>query len=211
MKRALVLVLSLAPSLLFATACDNVRVKNSNLAPAANLGVRFEPHSAVSVGARVTPEAVRFYPGDVDTLRRFQPSYVGELVVDVHKQWGWEKTPQVDELVARTAVASAENGATHFILVEAGVDVHERLLTPDTTESTSEKSADADGGAHAKKLEATRPAEGAAKTTPRGRFLAYRIEPARWSELPLPLQPKPLPGGTDVTPAPAAGDGGVSL
>lgn len=211
MKHALVIVTTLLSTSTLVTACDNVRVKNSNLAPTANLGVRFEPHSAVSAGSRVTPEAVRFYAGDVETLRRLQPTYVGELVVDVRKQWGWEKTPEVEELAARTAIASAEHGATHYILVEQGVDVHERLLTPETTEITSEKSVDADGRVHEKKVATTRPAEVATTTTPRGRFLAYRIDPARWSELPLPLQPKPLPGGTDVAPAPSAGDGGVAL
>lgn len=209
MRTTIAICISLAATCGLLAACDNVRVKSQNLAPSANVGVRFEPYSAVAAGAKVTPEAVRFYAGDVDTLRRFHPTFVGDVYVDVSKQWGWEKTPEFEALVSRTATESADNGATHFILVEKGVDVHERLLTPETTETDTETTVDDQGKVHEKKVQKTKPAETVTTTTPRGRFRAYRIEPAYWSQLPVALQPKPLPGGTDVAPMPAADDAGA--
>lgn len=158
----------------------------------------FSPNSAVRDSAS-TASAIRFYAGDKAMLQNAGATYIGDLDMDAHQTLSlpFQKKPTAESLAARAATEAARVGATHYVLVEAGVDVKEYEVAPERTETESASVVGRDGRTHTQSVTEHKKAQSIRTETPRGRFALFRVDPARWSDLPAALRPAPL------SPAPA--------
>ncbi len=185
--------------LLSVAACHRFGPINHGGGPSSAVGVEFSPHSAVREVAS-TSNAVRFYAGDKAMLQALGATYVGDLDVDAQQSlhMPFSKKPSPESLAGRAALGAAGVGATHYVLVESGVDVKEYEVAPERTETESASVMGRDGLMHSQSITEHKKAQSIRTETPRGRFALYRVDPLRWSELPAALRPVPL--------APAAGE-----
>lgn len=153
----------------------------------------FSPNSAVRDSAS-TASAIRFYPGDKSALQNVGATYIGDLDVDAQQTISlpFQKKPTAESLAARASSEAARVGATHYVLVEAGVDVKEYEIAPERTETESASVVGRDGRTHTQSVTEHKKAQSVRTETPRGRFALFRVDPARWSDLPAALRPVPL-------------------
>jgi hypothetical protein len=85
------------------------------------------------------------------------------------------------------------------VLVEAGVDVKEYQVAPERTETESQSGVGRDGRTHTESVTVHKEAQSIRTESPRGRFALFRVDPARWSELPAALRPVPMAGEPSST------------
>lgn len=176
----------------------------------ASVDVNFTPYSAVR-SERATESAVRFYEGDKQTLAKAGAQYVGELELDAHESVAFpfnkKKKKNIGDLLAgRAASEAAKVGATHYLLVETGVDVNEYQVTPEQTETEQVSGYDRNGRKITNSVTTKHDAQSIKTEAPRGRFALFRVDPNRWSELPQQLRPAMMAGDrastTTLTSAP---------
>jgi hypothetical protein len=176
----------------------------------ANVDVNFTPYSAVR-SEKATEQAVRFYEGDKQTLSKAGAQYVGELELDAHENVAFpfnkKKKGSIGDLLSgRAASEAAKVGATHYLLVETGVDVNEYQVTPEQEETQQVQGYDQHGRKVTNSVTTKHEAKSIRTESPRGRFALFRVDPNRWSELPNQLRPAMMAGEpastTTVTSAP---------
>lgn len=164
----------------------------------AAVDVSFTPYSAVR-SEKATEQAVRFYEGDKSTLSKAGAQYVGELELDAHESVAFpfnkkKKTNIGDILSGRAASEAAKVGATHYLLVETGVDVNEYQVTPEQEETQQVQGYDQHGRKVTNSVTTKHEAKSIRTESPRGRFALFRVDPNRWNELPAPLRPAMMAG-----------------
>jgi hypothetical protein len=177
----------------------------------AAVDVAFTPYSAVR-SERATESAVRFYEGDKQTLSKAGAQYVGELELDAHENVsfpfnGKKKKNSIGDLLSgRAASEAAKVGATHYLLVETGVDVNEYQVAPEQEETQQVQGFDQHGRRVTNSVTTKHEAKSIKTEAPRGRFALFRVDPNRWNELPTQLRPAMMAGEptgtTTVTSAP---------
>jgi hypothetical protein len=176
----------------------------------ANVDVNFTPYSAVR-SEKSTESAVRFYEGDKTLLSKAGAQYVGELELDAHESFsspfGKRKKQNVGDLLShRAAAEAAKVGATHFLLVETGVDVNEYQVAPEQEETQQVQGYDQHGRKVTNSVTTKHDAKSIRTEAPRGRFALFRVDPDRWNDLPTQLRPAVMAGEptstTTVTSAP---------
>jgi hypothetical protein len=177
----------------------------------AAVDVTFTPYSAVR-SERATESAVRFYEGDKQLLSKAGAQYVGELELDAHENVsfpfnGKKKKKNIGDILSgRAASEAAKVGATHYLLVETGVDVNEYQVAPEQEETEQVQGYDQHGRKVTNSVTTKHEAKSIRTEAPRGRFALFRVDPNRWTELPAPLRPTMMAGDptstTAVTSAP---------
>ncbi len=166
--------------------------------PNANNGTsaQFSPYSAIRPEPS-TANAVRVYEGDKAILRSAGATFVGDLDVDTqqHLQLPFDsKRPNYDGLAPRAALEAGKVGATHFILVDAGVDVTEYTVQDAHEETETQVGYDQYGRKHVQSVTTHRPEKTIKTAAQRGRYALFRVDPSRWGDLPPQLRPLPLDG-----------------
>lgn len=195
--RAAMIVLTIV----LATACHRGS-RAGRLPGGRGVDVQFVPNSARREGT-VTDRALRFYAGDRVLLQQTGATFVGEFEVDTKAQIAWfGRKSNVDALSARVAYEAARVGATHFVLLESGVDVRDIVVSPEHTETQSESHVHR-GHVHTDSVTVHRPAQSIRTESPFAKFAVFRIDPSRWAELPDGLRPSPL-AIAPVTPVPSS-------
>lgn len=164
----------------------------------AAVDVNFTPYSAVR-SEKATEQAVRFYEGDKSLLSKAGAQYVGELELDAHESAAFpfkkkRKQNIGDILSGRAASEAAKVGATHYLLVETGVDVNEYQVAPEQEETQQVQGYDQHGRKVTSSVTTKHEAKSIRTEAPRGRFALFRVDPDRWNELPEPLRPAMMAG-----------------
>jgi hypothetical protein len=176
----------------------------------AAVDVNFTPYSAVR-SEKATENAVRFYEGDKTTLSKAGAQYVGELELDAHESvafpFNGKKKKNIGDILSnRAAAEAAKVGATHYLLVETGVDVNEYQVAPEQEETQQVQGYDQHGRKVTNSVTTKHDAKSIRTESPRGRFALFRVDPNRWNDLPTQLRPAMMAGEptstTAVTSAP---------
>jgi hypothetical protein len=195
-----------AASLTAVTGCHNMGPINHGGGFSnghSNVDVNFTPYSAVR-SEKSTETAVRFYEGDKALLSKAGAQYVGELELDAHESVAFpfnKKKQNVGNILSgRAASEAAKVGATHYLLVETGVDVNEYQVAPEQEETNQVQGYDQHGRKVTSSVTTKHEAKSVRTASPRGRFALFRVDPNRWNELPAQLRPAMMAGD----PAPAS-------
>ncbi len=206
--RVMMMKLGVFAVMCFAVACGPMGPVNYGGGPSHDgsgngTSAQFNPYSAVRPDP-ATVTAVRIYEGDKQTLRNAGATFVGDLDVDAQQKLDLpfdKKRPSYDGLAPRAAMEAAKVGATHFVLVDAGVDVTEYTVQHAQEHTESVQVYDEHGRKRTESVTTYRPEQKIKTSQQRGRFALFRVDPTRWSELPEQLRPIPLEG-VSTTPAP---------
>lgn len=171
-----------------------------------NADVHFEPYTAVTHGQAAT-SAVRIYKGDKPSIDAAGAAFLGELELEAHESLGnpfrhKSSRPNVDALSSRAASEAARRGATHILLVEAGVDVQEYKIAPAQTTTDTVQGYDQSGRRVSQSVTTHHEAQAVRTESPRARFAIFRVEPGAWTNLPGPLRPEPTPAMAAALAAP---------
>jgi hypothetical protein len=153
----------------------------------------YEPYSASATFTPVTGRAVEVFEGDIETLKRAGGKIVGYLDVSGNGFSSFRTT------ASRAARDAALHGATHFVVLGKDVDTS-YATTPGytTSKTTGSASAYAYGNyAHAYGQSTTNtvytPPQTYQINKPRARYAIIRVDPSRWTSLPEPIRPQPIP------------------
>ncbi len=139
----------------------------------------FHPRTAQHFGA-VTPGAIRIYEDDVAALQRAGGRVIGSISARGNSFANYEM------LAEKAAEEAAEQGGTHFILTDRGVDY---------LYSTNPGHAQTNCTAQYNTAECNTtytPPTTTAYAKPTSSFVVVRVAPESWGDLPGHLRPKPI-------------------
>lgn len=143
----------------------------------------FTPRSAQR-NPPTTERPIRVYEDDLGPLANAGGRVIGSISAKGNSFASYET------LTDRAATETAENGGTHFILTDKGMDY---LFV--TTEGQSDTKCTGSGDQVRCKSRYT-PPETTAYEKPTAGFIAIRVPPENWSQLPPALRPALAPGLT---------------